>query len=77
MNVDPLAEKYFSHSTYSYCMSNPVYFFDPDGQKWASLQAKQEAGEMIALAKERKYQAEVRKRFAEMEAEIYTDVGDL
>ncbi len=30
--VDPLAEKYYSVSPYSYCLNNPVYYVDPDGR---------------------------------------------
>jgi RHS repeat-associated protein len=28
---DPLAEKYYSWSSYNYCMNNPVKYVDPDG----------------------------------------------
>ena len=41
--VDPLCEKYYSVSPYSYCANNPVRYIDPDGEKilfingyWAS-----------------------------------------
>ncbi len=30
---DPLAEKYYSVSSYNYCVNNPVMFVDPDGKK--------------------------------------------
>ena len=31
--VDPMAEKYYSTSSYAYCENNPVKFIDPDGKK--------------------------------------------
>lgn len=33
LSIDPMAEKYFSISSYAYCLNNPVYFIDPDGRK--------------------------------------------
>ncbi|MCS3201772.1 RHS repeat domain-containing protein [Candidatus Bacteroides intestinigallinarum] len=30
--VDPMAEKYYNWSPYSYCMSNPIKYIDPSGQ---------------------------------------------
>ena len=33
MNIDPLAEKYYSYSTYTYTLDNPVYFIDPNGEE--------------------------------------------
>ena len=31
--MDPLAEKYYNHSPYNYCVGNPVKFVDPDGRE--------------------------------------------
>ncbi len=32
MNIDPLAEDYYSFSTYNYTLNNPIFFVDPDGR---------------------------------------------
>src|SRR5690606_8684970 len=50
MNIDPLAESYYSHTPYSYCMNNPVYFIDIDGRKWASKKDEEQADEMMVKA---------------------------
>ena len=33
-SIDPLAEKYYNVTPYSYCAGNPVSLIDPDGRKW-------------------------------------------
>lgn len=33
-SVDPMAEKYYAYSPYSYCGSNPVIRIDPNGEDW-------------------------------------------
>ena len=35
---DPLAEKYYSVSSYNYCVNNPVLFVDLDGKDWYSYE---------------------------------------
>ena len=32
--IDPLAEKYYHLSPYSWCGNNPINIIDPDGRKW-------------------------------------------
>ena len=33
-SMDPLAEKYYPFSPYTYCAGNPVNIVDPDGESW-------------------------------------------
>ena len=32
--LDPLAEDYYSWTTYNYVANNPIFFIDPDGRGW-------------------------------------------
>ena len=34
LQVDPLAEKYYSWSPYNFCVGNPLRFVDPNGMGW-------------------------------------------
>ncbi len=33
LSIDPLSEKFYSISPYSYCTNNPINYFDPDGKR--------------------------------------------
>ena len=48
--VDPLAEKFYNVTPYSYCGNNPVCFFDPNGKE--KVQALNPNGYIISVSNE-------------------------
>jgi hypothetical protein len=45
MSPDPLAEKYYEISPYTYCANNPILFLDPNGMEiWLSYTQKDKDG---------------------------------
>ncbi|WP_455098983.1 RHS repeat domain-containing protein [Prevotella histicola] len=50
--VDPLAEKYYNVTPYSYCLNNPVNAIDPDGRFPYKWQAKLSRGSIISFIKQ-------------------------
>jgi RHS repeat-associated protein len=66
MNIDPLAEKYYSKTTYNYCANNPMYFTDPDGRSmWAAGMAGSTAGQVTTESNWGKNDMFGRERFNE------------
>ena len=49
MNMDPLAYKYFSYSSYNYALNVPTFFIDPDGKKiiWGEGDADKKTREQV------------------------------
>ena len=45
--VDPMAEKYTPVSPYSFCLNNPVIYFDPDGNKVILSGSQEERAMML------------------------------
>ena len=47
--VDPMAEKYYNWSPYSYCMSNPIKYIDPSGQT-VVIWYKNDSGQTVSYS---------------------------
>ena len=77
MNIDPLAESYYSHTPYSYCMNNPVYFIDIDGRKWASKKDEEQADEMMVKAELKARQAEYENFVARNDLAVAKEMGNI
>jgi RHS repeat-associated protein len=43
-NIDPKSDKYYSTSPFTYCVNNPIFFIDPDGEEiWINYGQNQRA----------------------------------
>lgn len=47
MNIDPLAEKYYSYSTYNYTLNNPIIYIDPDGRSVKDWYIDAKTGQLL------------------------------
>ena len=76
--VDPLAEKYYSASAYSYCLNNPVKYVDPDGMRvWMLFHASSDL-RFKAAAETRKKEIESMKGFNFEKDKVYIqNLGNL
>jgi len=51
MNIDPLAEKYYSNTPYNYVNNNPLNFVDPDGRSGeATIKKDSDGNEYIEIS---------------------------
>ncbi len=58
-SVDPLAEKYYSISSYAYCINNPILFIDPNGEEvWIYYNDKQGKEQRIQYTSGMKYKGD-------------------
>ena len=69
--VDPLAEKYYSISPYSYCGGNPINRVDPDGREWKDEQDKKIAAQIQSEAASRD------KSLAKQEGKINAKIDNI
>lgn len=63
--MDPLCEKYYSISPYSYCAGNPVNLVDPDGMQWYSY--RDEAGNLRYTYYEGEMPEEEQKKYSNIQ----------
>jgi RHS repeat-associated protein len=68
--MDPLAEKYYSISPYTYCAGNPIRYVDANGREWKTKEDEETAKEMQREASKR--QASLTKTIEKTQKDIET-----